>query len=262
MDFTRQPVLETIITPREGFKLVVRSSKGNSQEEYFVEAVEIVTFGSATFLRSLEKPKCFLLPISDYEILEVRETRVVLKHVGTAKSIKIGTTKETLKVNKPVGKEETIEERESSDPKQDKKRERRRKSRRRTRSDSSIEDSNAPHEGPEEALDLPMPGFKSPEVEAQTKEKVSRLFPAPSTLIRDTIARYRESDSFKEAFYPEQSHQNQDPQEQDPQDQGPQDIHDQEQHVSEPAPEFPVEAYHEQESLWDFGHEEPHKDKE
>ena len=72
MDFTRQPVLETIITPREGFKLVVRSSKGNSQEEYFVEAVEIVTFGSATFLRSLEKPKCFLLPISDYEILEHR----------------------------------------------------------------------------------------------------------------------------------------------------------------------------------------------
>lgn len=259
MDFTRQPVLETIITPREGFKLVVRSSKGNSQEEYFVEAVEIVTFGSATFLRSLEKPKCFLLPVSDYEILEVRETRVVLKHAGTAKSIKIGTTKETLKVNKPAAKEEVInEEREPVEPKQDKKRERRRKSRRRTRSDSSLEETNAPHEGPEEPLDLPMPGFKSPEVEAQTKERVSRLFPAPATLIRDTIARYRESDSFKEAFYPEQNPQ----EDQETQEQGLQDLHDQEQHQSELPHEFQVEAYHEQESLWDFGPEEPHKDKE
>ncbi len=94
MDFTREPIIETIITPREGFKLVVRSSKSLGQEEYFVEAVEIVSFGHALFYRSLERPKCFMVPVTDYEILEVREARMVLKNVGVDSTIKIGGGRE------------------------------------------------------------------------------------------------------------------------------------------------------------------------
>ena len=73
MDFTREPIIETIITPKEGYKLVIRSSTSAGQEEYFVDAVEIVAFGHALFFRSLERPKAFLVPVSDYEVLEVRE---------------------------------------------------------------------------------------------------------------------------------------------------------------------------------------------
>lgn len=90
MNFTREPIIETVVTPRDGCKLVVRSSKGNGQEDYFVDAVEVVSFGHSLFFRSLEKPKSFLVPVSDYEVLELRETRMVLKHVPTERSMKIG----------------------------------------------------------------------------------------------------------------------------------------------------------------------------
>ena len=90
MNFTREPIIETIITPREGFKLAIRNSKGGSQEEYFVDAVEVVSFGQSMFFRSQERPKSFLLPLTDYEVLEAKETRVVLKNAPLEGSIKIG----------------------------------------------------------------------------------------------------------------------------------------------------------------------------
>lgn len=95
MDFTREPIIETVITPRDGCKIVVRSSKNISQEEYFVDAVEIVSFGGASFFRSQERPKAFMVPVSDYEVLEVREARIVLKNVGLERSIKIAGGRET-----------------------------------------------------------------------------------------------------------------------------------------------------------------------
>ena len=49
MDFTREPIIETVITPKEGCKIVVRSSKSNGQEEHFVDAVEVVSFGHSFF---------------------------------------------------------------------------------------------------------------------------------------------------------------------------------------------------------------------
>lgn len=94
MDFTREPIIETVITPKEGCTLVVRSSKGSGQEEHFVDAIEVVVFGNAIFFRSLERPKAFLVPASDYEVLEVRETRLVLKNVGLDRSIKIAGGRE------------------------------------------------------------------------------------------------------------------------------------------------------------------------
>jgi hypothetical protein len=94
VDFTREPIIETIITPREGHRLVIRSSKNMEQEEYFVDAVEVVCFGKAFFFRSIERPKPFLVPVNDYEVLEVREQRLVLKTALAEGSVKIAGGRE------------------------------------------------------------------------------------------------------------------------------------------------------------------------
>ena len=105
MDFTREPVIEAVITPKEGCKLVVRSSKTVGQEEYFVDSLEIVSFGKSIFFRSTERPKIFLVPVSDYEVVEVRETRMVLKTTGTEKgAIKIGGGRNVEKAEVAEGK--------------------------------------------------------------------------------------------------------------------------------------------------------------
>ena len=90
MDFTREPVVETVITPKEGYKLLIRSSHGENREEYRVDAVEVIAFGHSYFFRSLEKPKAFLLPLAEYEVLETKEARPILKNPSIDKPIKIG----------------------------------------------------------------------------------------------------------------------------------------------------------------------------
>ena len=50
MNFTREPIIETAITPKEGYKLVVRSSRGVGQEEYAVDgAIEAVIISATPF---------------------------------------------------------------------------------------------------------------------------------------------------------------------------------------------------------------------
>ena len=111
MDFTREPLVETVITPKEGYKLIIRAASGNNQEEYSISAVEVVSFGNAFFFRSLEKPKAFLLPMSEYEVVESRETRSVLKKPQVEKSIKIsGGKKVAAKKIKEKAKEDTPKE--------------------------------------------------------------------------------------------------------------------------------------------------------
>ena len=115
-------------------------------EEIFVDAVEVVSFGQSFFYRGQERPKPFLVPVSDYEVFEVKETRVVLKNITHDRNIKIGGGREaSLKPAKeivPVEKKEEIEEVKESlelatpveatiDPKSDRKRDRRRSRRRR-----------------------------------------------------------------------------------------------------------------------------------
>ncbi len=53
---------------------MVRSSKSSGQEEYFVDALEVVLFGNSLFYGQSkgQKPS---VPASDYEVLEVREAR-------------------------------------------------------------------------------------------------------------------------------------------------------------------------------------------
>lgn len=203
MDYTREPIIETVITPREGFKLAVRNSKGGSQEEYFVDAVELVSFGGACFFRSIERPKNFLVPVTDYEVMEVRETRMVLKTVGASAK--------GAKAQKEAGNQEKAKK---EAPKPEKKRERRRTRKRR-------EDK-----GPEEAS--PEEGKKKEE-ESGTKEtpkEVSQTTEAqppvpdavagtegedapppnlsvapPPKLISETISEYREKEEYKGAFF-------------------------------------------------------------
>lgn len=222
MDFTREPIIETIITPKEGYKLVIRSSKSAGQEEYFVDAIEIVAFGHGLFFRSVEKPKAFLVPVSDYEVLEVREARMVLKNAGLDRSIKIGGGRESnLKAAREIEKGEESVEQEEVQPvaeasvdtrpevRLDKKRDRRRHYRkRRGREEGAKEDVVEAVEpsAPEEEKIRISPSEEGAETTQEgipltTPALLSSLLQPPSTLISETINRYRQNDLFKGAFY-------------------------------------------------------------
>lgn len=211
MDFTREPIIETVITPKEGFKLVVRSSKSSGQEEYFVDAVEVVSFGSSFYFRSQERPKSFLVPATDYEVLEVREARMVLKNVGLDRSIKIGGGREaSVKPSKETVETEVTEEVTAEIPAEgrlDKKRDRRRHSRRRRGREEVSKEilEEVPTEEPK--IDLPEPIQLQPrdsvpaEPLTSSSAILSSILPPPPTLISDTIARYKENAMFKGAFF-------------------------------------------------------------
>ena len=153
MHFTREPIIETIISPKEGYKLVIRSSSGKGHEEFSADAVEVVSFGKSYFFRSIERPKAFLLPVSDYEVVEARETRVPLKKATAQKSIKIAGGKET-------------------EPKEEKKR---RRSRRRKQEEEITPPPVAEEETPKESPAAP-----------------ARFIEPPTSLISDQIRQYKD----------------------------------------------------------------------
>ena len=189
MDFTREPLVETVITPKEGYKLIIRAASGNNQEEYSVSAVEVVSFGNAFFFRSLEKPKAFLLPMSEYEVVESRETRTVLKKPQVEKPIKISGGKKTSKATK-AKKPEEEEEAPKEEPK---KRERKRTRKRRTtksekaEASTSTEDQEPKGEGTEEAAPMRR-----------------TLLPPPTSLISEQIDRYKHYLAEHGALLPEE----------------------------------------------------------
>lgn len=214
MNFTREPIIETIITPKEGYKLVLRNSKASGQEEFFVDAIEVITLGNACFYRSLEKPKCFIVPISDYEILEVRETRVVLKTPGVEKGgIKIGGGRETPLKPPREPKEEvsqepseqTLGEVEAAVAEQrggEKKRERRRFRKKRGRGEGGEqEEEGAEGETPEPSEEAAVSIKSVEEAPSKPREERATLIPPPPTLISETLARYKETPSFSGAFF-------------------------------------------------------------
>lgn len=168
MDFTREPIVETVITPKEGFKLIIRSSSGSQEEEYSVGAVEVVAFGNCYFFRSLEKPKEFLLPMAKYEIIEARETRTVLKKPQVEKSIKIGGGQKP-----PVAKASSAEEEKTKE--EPKKNDKRRSRKRRTKEET--QEVKAEKTSSEEAA--PPPPRRT-------------LLPPPTSLISDQIDRYKD----------------------------------------------------------------------
>lgn len=202
MNFTREPIIETIITPKDGNRLVVRNSKSKEQEEYSVEAVEVVSFGQALFFRSIERPYCFLVPVGDYEVIEVKESRMVLKNAQFEKTIKIGGGREAS-IRKEFKQEEDNTEEFASELQEeedentndfDRKRERggRRNRRRRggeerrerPQEDSSLNEENSPLQ--ENASRPVQEGSQSSAV------IFNSLIPPPTTLISDSIKRYKE----------------------------------------------------------------------
>lgn len=235
MYFTREPLIETVMTPREGYKLVVRSTRNVESEEYFVDALEVVSFGQALFFRSMERPKCFLVPVSDYEVMEVRETRLILKAAPLEKGVKIGGGREaSIKSSKDV-KEEKHEDEEShifeaaeeeeevlesdfvqpespvSESKLEKRRERRRHRRRKSRADEKEEvlSTEVKAAAPVDELSESYSNGASEDIveeEKIVKQPVdinlhfSSLIPPPPTLISETINQYRNNENFKKAF--------------------------------------------------------------
>ncbi len=214
MDFTREPIIETVITPREGYRLVVRSSKGAGSEEHFVDALEVVSFGSGIFFRSLERPKPFIVPVADYEVLEVREPRMVLKTSGSdnakapiqrLKAADPQKIEAAVAQEQPVGSQSSAEGKNIERPaeKNDKRRDRRRGFRRRRGGrDEAGRPEGAEGETSEEAL---QPGLDAnSELASETKmpsstPMLSSILPPPTKLIRDDLKRLRED--YKGAFY-------------------------------------------------------------
>ncbi len=214
MNFTREPIIETIISPKEGCKLLVRSSKGGSgAEEYYVDAVEVVSFGRAFFFRSMERPKAFLVPVSDYEVLEVKETRVALKNVSHERNIKIGGGREAslrhshreppaerdqeplvAEEEQPAAEEAGLES--AVGARMDKRRDRRRRRHRRSPDDQDWSERR-PHQ--QESQPQPEGEQKAQGGGAEDEAKVSSqmfssLIPPPSTLISQTIGRYKDKE--------------------------------------------------------------------
>lgn len=242
MNFTREPIIETVITPRDGCTLVVRNSKGNGQEDYFVDAVEVVSFGHSFFFRSQERPKSFLVPVSDYEILELKETRMVLKNVTSDRAIKIGGGREmapprvreeqpqdaALAESRPAP---TPEQRPSG--KRDNKRRRGRRGRDRSDNPQDAYPKNETHSGssgpreqqeprgdmrprreerfsPSEDHLQPTDDSSAPSASGATEEPkapsfISKLFPPPPTLIRENLSRYKTAETEEEISIKEKS---------------------------------------------------------
>ena len=172
MNFTREPIIETIITPKEGSKLLIRNSKREARDDYLVDAIEVISFGQSIFYRSLERPKSFVVPVSDYEVVEVKETRLALKSASIERSIKIGGGRGSPRGAATQEKKKAPEE-EEKELRSEKKKERRRPRRRRA---SEEKEAEAPAEE-----------------NGEVKKRVSRLLPPPPTLIAQTIGKYREA---------------------------------------------------------------------
>ena len=182
MNFTREPIIETVITPKDGYKLIVRNSNSNNQEEYSVDAVEVVSFGKSFFFRSLEKPKAFLLPVGEYEIFETREICAVLKKPQIEKSIKIGGGKvePSKPKEKPVVREVVATEPEAEIKEESKKRKRIRK--RHQNEDKERKELQTEKVATGEAVQK-APPFLTPR---------GTLLPPPKSLISEQIGRYKD----------------------------------------------------------------------
>ncbi len=214
MNFTREPIIETIITPKDGYKIIVRSSKSTSQEEYSVDAVEVVSFGNSLFFRCLERPKCFLLPVSDYEVVEAKETRVVLKNIPLERTIKIGGGREAPKATRELPAEKAAEETEegaskeegaqpTEQPQEHRKRDRKRHRRRRGMEDRGEQKEFRPSETREPKKAEGGEATEDETVPVSSPTYTTRI-PPPSTLISETISRYKDA-SFTEGYIPPKS---------------------------------------------------------
>lgn len=209
MEFTREPIIETVISAREGCRILIRNSKTSGQEEFVVDALEIVNIGTACFFRNRERPKAFLVPATDYEIIEVRDTRLSLKAASFESSFKAGPKKLAVKEDRAEAVTKQEEEAPPAESRPEKRRERKKGGRRR-RSEESASQEQKESPVPEEAPKAE-PSVKkakqtekvATEAETSGKERnvTSSLLPPPATLIKDEINRLRQDEQYKGAFY-------------------------------------------------------------
>ncbi len=147
MQFTRQPIIETIITPKEGYKLQVKGTRSD-QSDYQVDALELVLFGTIPFYRSLEGLSPFLVPAADFTVEQMRETRAPLKHATyeRAKSVKESQPRDAKKSSSSTASKDRSREPKRVDsndaPEGDAAWERRKRSRRRSPTDDSATRGN------------------------------------------------------------------------------------------------------------------------
>lgn len=212
MNFTREPIIETIVSPKDGYKLCIRNSKMSGAEEFFVDAVEVVSFGHSLFFRGQERPKPFLVPVSDYEIFEVKETRVVLKNIAHERNIKIGGGREApLKQppkEVPAERKEEVEEvkegemattavEAANEPKNDRKRDRRRSRRRRLAEEKrGVADKDKDADQDQDSLEELPATAEEQENEPSEEVKVvvpsfGHLLPPPPVLISERLNQLR-----------------------------------------------------------------------
>ena len=231
MDFTREPIIETVITPKDGYHILVRNSKHSGQEEFIVDVLEVVNFGKSSFFRNRERPKAFLLPVSDYEILEVREQRL---------GIKLASLEARREVSKATKEEPPLiveQEEESEEAIPETRPERRREKRRPARRKRTTKESKGEEEAQKEKEESqekekaekvkkePVETLKTSTASPEQKETtapISAILPPPSTLIRDELQRLRQSEEYRGAFYEtEQEEISQKPMAQEPMAQEP-----------------------------------------
>lgn len=208
MNFTREPIIETVITPREGMKLLVRNSKGGAQEDYFVDAVEVVSFGHSFFFRSLERPKSFLVPVGDYEVIELKEMKMALKNAAPERSIKIGGGRENRppRENAPEEREpvqEGASDRSERPPERpmERKRDKRRRGRRGGgRHEPMSQETREPSSGEDLSLSTveAVPNAEGRVEDQKAPSFISKLFPPPPTLIKETLSRYKPAEPLVE----------------------------------------------------------------
>jgi hypothetical protein len=187
MNFTREPILETVVTSKEGGKLLVRSSKALNKEEYVVDAVEIISFAGSLFYYSSERPKTFILPINDYEIVEVKETRMALKTQSLEKSIKIGSEEERMP--------QDMSRRNNNNKRNRKKnKERFEHSHQGQKQDvvqSQTEELPPTLESNEAPKEMSSEEIKPVESQEAPPQVVKKLIPPPTGLIKEKLAKYK-----------------------------------------------------------------------
>lgn len=185
MQFTRHPIVETIITPKEGFRLQVKSPT----REFSVDALELVLYGTTPFYRSCEVSQPFLIPAADFEITQVREARAPLKH-ATYERAKTGREAPSRESKRPAPSPQSApkEREEIKSPGEGEGNwERRRRPRRRHISEESARSTQISPQ--KEAVEERQQPPKSPEPESTARQMSTAydMVPPPTTLVADAI---------------------------------------------------------------------------
>lgn len=111
MDFTRIPLLETILTAREGYVLHLHNC-WREEEHYTAAALQLVTIGGVLFYRAAEDPCLFLLPANAYRVTESKQPSLGLVYSKEQRRPRKGNTRKRRRQS-TNDKEQPTEEKSS-----------------------------------------------------------------------------------------------------------------------------------------------------